>query len=292
MRQLVCFASGGLGNRILSLLSLYLWSERLGREFVIAWTPSAECDAEFADLFELSRPGIAVVNESYIETLDDLVICADKENALKNLSALFGQSVLERKIEAGVPWLPTSAMESRPRQNLVVVHDRPVRMTTNDLHGASALLRPSKAVQEVMARLPRKVDSTWTGVHYRATDRKGYPYREWRLRGLVRRGPVFVCSDDPAIESKAAKLSGVFVLPKDAYAQKVDQKEEWSSGWNVVRSRQSVIEAVADLYVLSRTGRMLGTESSSFFKTAKLFGGKRVHDTVAPLRRLWRFFRR
>jgi hypothetical protein len=136
-----------------------------------------------------------------------------------------------------------------------------------------------------MDRFPQIVDENWIGVHYRATDMIGRPYDEKELRRFAARRPVLVCSDSAVIEAKAAALPNVHTLRKPEYVEKQDASRAWTEGWNVNRSRQSVVGAVADLYLLAKAGRLVGSKRSSFFTIAKVFAQQRGAGGTAPIKR-------
>ena len=53
MKKLICYASGGLCNRIAPLLSCMAYKEKhLATELLICWEPSFRCFAEYTDIFE------------------------------------------------------------------------------------------------------------------------------------------------------------------------------------------------------------------------------------------------
>ena len=53
MKKLICYASGGLCNRIAPLLSCMAYKEKhLATELLICWEPTFRCFAEYTDIFE------------------------------------------------------------------------------------------------------------------------------------------------------------------------------------------------------------------------------------------------
>ena len=48
---LVCQVGGGLGNRLMCIISTLRMADILKRPFRLAWRQDAECDCKFGDLF-------------------------------------------------------------------------------------------------------------------------------------------------------------------------------------------------------------------------------------------------
>jgi hypothetical protein len=279
MARLIWYASGGIGNRVPSMLSVYLWSRHLNREFFVVWPRGSDCEVDFAELFEWGGDRLNFVDANYIDAFDDLAVCTDKR----------GSDVVENRRKTGTQFFRLADLPTLRHESIVVIADQPVLMGFGDLRGAMGHLRPSGQVRNAITRFPGRVDARWLGIHYRATDhRLGYPYREWILRILGRLKPIFVCSDDHEIEVRACRLPNVFALPKQSYPSKLDPTQDWNFGWNVFRSRQSLIEATADLYLLASCGTLLGTEKSSFFKFAKILGRHRLAEENILSHRYWR----
>jgi len=77
----------------------------------------------------------------------------------------------------------------------------------------------------------------------------------------------FVLSDDPNVEKKFSKLKNVIVRMKEHYVEKENEDAGWCG--NVERSSESVMDALIDLTILSKTNIMVNSPSS-FLKTALL----------------------
>jgi len=94
----------------------------------------------------------------------------------------------------------------------------------------------------------------------------------------------FVCSDDKTVEQKFAALKNVAIYEKQAYVEK-RISGDWTeltadhSGrvypCNVHRSAESVLEAVTDLLILSRS-QVIKTSNSTFLNTALLLQAARA----------------
>ena len=65
--------------------------------------------------------------------------------------------------------------------------------------------------------------------------------------------------------------------PKSEYVKKYNENASWLDGavaphgYNVLINRESAIEAMVDIQILSKAGTLMGDVSSTFFEVAALF---------------------
>jgi len=119
------------------------------------------------------------------------------------------------------------------------------------------------------------------GIQIRKTDFGVNGADEQNLFDLISGCPdkkFFVCSDDKGVEERFTKLKNVSIYPKKAHVEKLENGD-WNKptadcsgrvyACNVNRSAQSVIDAVVDLLILSRS-QVVKTSHSTFLNTALL----------------------
>ena len=111
------------------------------------------------------------------------------------------------------------------------------------------------------------IDRQTYGVHIRRTDhaKKSDAYFTSRMNAIVWKDPAarfFVCSDSKEAEDEIARKypDRVVTRAKKSYVRKHNNDQDWlirisdeEAYYNVSRDRQSVLEALEDLIVLSRT---------------------------------------
>jgi hypothetical protein len=130
--------------------------------------------------------------------------------------------------------------------------------------------------QEILDQLP----NPFYGIHRRKTDfgkSSDEEYLNFVKNNLDK--TFFVCSDDRETEQEFAKLPNVKIYEKTNYVEKyVDG--DWNAwivdstgngfNFNVSRNSMSVIEAIVDLIILSKSGIIETNMNSTFLHTAIL----------------------
>ena len=114
------------------------------------------------------------------------------------------------------------------------------------------------------------VTSFTIGIHLRATDFNTYIPKFNREYKWIEGQPeekFFVLSDDPSVEKKFNKLDNVVIRRKEHYVEKENKDIGWCG--NIERTSESVMDALIDLTILSKTNIMVNSPSS-FLKTALL----------------------
>jgi hypothetical protein len=132
--------------------------------------------------------------------------------------------------------------------------------------------------------LDRAGTREYIGVHLRKTDFVP-SFDENIIREAVKTNPeikFFICSDNKETEEAYLQFPNVFVNPKESYAEKL-QPGDWnqtivdglgnSFPFNVKRSESSVISAMVDLVLLSRSQLLPTDKRSSFLQVAYLLQG-------------------
>jgi hypothetical protein len=124
------------------------------------------------------------------------------------------------------------------------------------------------------------INKSVIGLQMRQTDHSGQvPLDSYfaYIQSILDRSPeqkFFICSDSPAAEEAARQrfASSVITYPKKNYVQKYDKEKVWTAhypsrwdsdkapegefgagGYNVIRNKESVLDAIMDLYLLSYT---------------------------------------
>ena len=127
---------------------------------------------------------------------------------------------------------------------------------------------------------------SFNGLHVRKTDHP-YPLEEEEFIKQINeqtQTKCFVCSDDPATEQKFLNACpNVRVFPKQHYVEMLVPNGNWgyevtdSTGhrfpFNVKRGSESVIEAMVDLLILSKSNIINTDHRSTFIRTAVLLSG-------------------
>ena len=271
--QLFIDARHGLGNRLRAIASAAVIAARTGRELVIVWQPDAHCAARFSELFEHDGPVI--------------------ETAFPGVFALAGGRLWNyMEVEPGAvkdaPVLADEAPGTPPaRQDDVYVRSAyPLVSPHTSWPEERAFLMGLRPVPEV-AELVRSVAApSRVAVHVRMASGPGYEHLPWespeewtaeghaelvawrarsharhfmaRLDALVaegRAGTIFLAADLPATYDAFRDRYGARLrfLPRTVHD----------------RSAEQLRHALADMLLLGRAERFLGSTWSSFTDMAR-----------------------
>ncbi len=273
MRSIFIYCDGGFGNRYNAMLSGLVIAEAAGLEPVIVWPVNNWCGASYEDIFEIPR---VVQNRELISFVAE----KDHQHHL----------MVEDHLRMNVPNL--SPIDCKDFSSLL----DSVRGTDKDVFYYVALIpdcvdrslikkhvlaNPFRsAIRERANTFLRENNlSEFFGIHIRKTDFDAGEANEQNLFELVGQRSdymFFVCSDSKDVERRFASLPNVRAYEKQAHVEKLINGE-WTShtvdcsgriyAGNVNRSGLSVIEAIVDLLILSKS-RVVRTSNSTFLEAA------------------------
>lgn len=126
---------------------------------------------------------------------------------------------------------------------------------------------------------------SYNGIHIRMTDFVGIESFDIdSIFEMVKQSTdkkYFICSDDKEVEERFSQLENSFSYPKREYTTKLHPNEDWHfpytdgdgrySVFNVERSKISVIDAVIDFLILSKSDIIRTGNLSTFLKMAIKF---------------------
>jgi len=242
---------GGLGNRILGVLSGLIVSEALGSELEIIWEPDAHCPAPFDALFEP-----------------------------------IGVEISSEKVEDS-SWpqksFPTREFFETASKTSKVVKIRPSETFGEDLFAGNVfgeklreklpILRPVKAVADLMRTMPKST----IGMHVRMTDHLPCQMLtpKWCYKQVVQEAtkgriqePVLVCSDTPEFFEELQRMP---------MANIVRLTSPFTNSKTSRGSVESIRYALADLLLLARCEIILASNFSSFARVAHMIGRNEFH---------------
>lgn len=251
--------NGGYGNRMSALVSGLIAARIGGWTPVIDWVPNDNCAAALDDLYA-TRPAEVIATPEPCDW-----------------------PLITHMEWAGRECYPHNS------ESLSALQGRDVEFTHHHLHwgseqDAAEVLQGFAIRPEILARVrgfikEHRIDRSVTGLHVRATDAQYKEHLWHESRRLVEDGTrrFFLCSDEEQVERELGHLDNVIVLPKTHYVEK-REPGPWRIPprdglahhcYNVRRTRESVIDALADLLVLSRTDIL--PNGSSFNLWARIY---------------------
>jgi hypothetical protein len=274
-KYIVSIPNGGLCNRLKCLISSLRIGERLQRNFFLYWPVNALCGSAFSHLFQNSFSQIDISQlrkiirkgnwEYYSDSIDSLR--GEKEYILLNTwrYLLFPEEIPEN--------FATVYPNARGNDidfefGRIPFHIRKEIISFVDT------LKPVDNIEKIINEYMQKYDfSNTVGIHIRRADflstfslcvkissNEKYIHR---MHEIISNRPdvqFFLSTDCEKTEKEFLDIFGrkIFVFPKE----------------NRNRDNPNAIrEALIDLLLLSKTGRILGTYMSTFNEMAWWFGG-------------------
>lgn len=272
MSNIICYCSGGLGNRLKPLSSCWAISQLTGRNLIIIWEPTLRCLAPFKSLFSNQ---MAQLSESFLPALTNVkVYCpAGAADYECKLNSIYGLRDLVRRV-GSTPLDTKSILEDKTETILI--------FSNTELQGLSSNVNFFSTFLEVNTDILNKVNSFWDksgltkdyiGVHARGTDFEDAGISaDYYLNsmGVLSNWDFFVCSDSPEYEKYIQKKDGrnVVIRSDKKYVSK-QGVGAWSN--NVYTPTDTVQDSLVDLLLLARTNFTIYHENSSFAHLVKYF---------------------
>jgi len=274
MKKIICYCSGGLGNRLKPMASCYVLSLLTNRQLVIVWEPTLRCMAPFNSLFSNAMPHI---EEKSLNTLYNVkIFCPDgAADYESNLNNVYGLRDLARRV--GTSLLDTKAIINEHSENIIVFSNTFLPDISIASH-KSFFMYFLKINRDIVD----KVDAFWkesgltkdfTGVHARGTDFEDSGINaDYYLNTMSCLSSVdfFVCSDSKEYEQYIKEKDGrnVVIRSDKKYVSK-SKNGIWSN--NVYTPTDSVQDSLIDLLLLARTNFQIYHPNSSFAHLVEYF---------------------
>lgn len=254
-------AQHGLGNRLRAIGSAAAIAEAAGRELVIVWQPDHHCKCRFSDLFVYDG---AVLDSSFLNGASDcdihnyMTIEGGKKNALIRIDG-------DVDIYARSAFVLNSPHSDWTRENRFIQSLQPVDAV---LALVNSVRQPNDISVHVRMEggrkdqhLPYESSANWTEDDHDLIDhwrsKSHFSHFMKRINALIAEGvaeSIFIASDRPETYKE-------FYL---AYGDRL----VWLERSCYDRSAQQLQYALADVILLSRAHRFLGSTWSSFSELA------------------------
>lgn len=257
MRSLNIYCDGGFGNRYGTLLGGLAVANYHKMRPVVVWRDTSACRLSFNEIFSsdvdvIDKPlqdfsgCILLMHEDFIQGKRNYNI-----NSFKSIESL-------PLSDCGVYLYNNNWIPEWIDEKLIIEAGRQLKFVDKIKNFCDQYCKK------------HSITPFTIGIHLRATDFNTYIPKFDKEYKWIEDQPdekFFVLSDDPNIEKKFNNLDNVVVRRKEHYVE----KENKDSGWcgNVERTSESVMDALIDLTILSKTNIMVNSPSS-FLKTALL----------------------
>lgn len=275
---------GGLANRLNNIINGMFLSSSLNRKLKIFWPINNACSCKYSSIF----------------TNDIEVIEFEQEDgfgAPEGYYKLAGENTTFFRNEWGANFTGNNFINKFQSYNNIGTGReifKTLRLQDTDilLQGNSIfyfisikninkyfnLLSPTESIAERVLSFTNEnnIDRNVIGIHIRRTDSPSLDDSLiiHKINSFIknnRRQKIFLCSDSSATEKKISMLypDNIIIHEKNAHAEKRSREKSWVSNgtgsekYNVFRSQDSVILALIDFYILSKTS--IKVRSSSTF---------------------------
>jgi hypothetical protein len=273
-KTIINYASGGLGNILLPLCSSKVISKKTGRKLIACWEPTFACMATFKDLID---EDVEVITKNDLLLLSDVKIYAPYLSAIHADGDLFKNTSLTQLSNKFLT-LPVDHLNLNDvEENIIVYHNNifPTLDTKEVIEEFRNLKWNSKLTSQINELSKElNIDKSVCGVHARATDfNEGIGVYADVINTIIRTNPdarIFLCSDSEEWEVQLCAMfpKNVFIRKKKASVVKNNENlGTWSN--NIFRSEDSVMEAVIDIHLLSKTNFTIYNGHSSFAQMIK-----------------------
>jgi hypothetical protein len=263
-KNIICYCSGGLGNRIKPITSCYNIAIETNRNFQIVWPETLRLQAPFSSIFS----PLPEIQESSLPSLQNAEIYTPPgsplyEKNLNNLNGLFQLSQSSPSFS-----LDTRAIYNSKAQNVVIFANTFLPDIPKEKHKVilQKHLHIKPEIRQAAESFPLLPDTI--GVHARGTD-FNVP-KEYYLEQMKQfSGPFFLCSDSLEYEQfLSSQFSNVSIRQKSSYVSKACAGD-WDN--NVLTPTESVVESLIDLLILARTNLKVYHPRSSFAELVEYF---------------------
>lgn len=267
-KTIISYASGGLGNILLPLASCKLIAKKTNRKLIVCWEPTFACMATFKDLFE---EDVQVITKNELINLKDIKIYGDLHDISFDSSLFQNNSLNSLKSKfLTLPVLNFNLNDSE--QNVIVYHNNILpSLDRNEVINEFKNLTWNKDFLIKINQLANElnINTDVIGAHVRATDFsegiEEYANAITAVLNVQKDKKIFLCSDSEEWEKKLSEMFPENIIIRHKKASVVKKNENintWSN--NIFRSIDSVMEAVIDMHLLSKTSFMVYNKNSSF----------------------------
>lgn len=271
--HIIC--DGGIGNRMNSLIAGLILSNKINRVPIVYWPLNNWCDCPFEDLFECNiNLSSEDINYVFANNLDSYFMIINNPTVHKDIKYLdFSENSIN--------------FLNNNKKDVVYMNNKlPDIFVKADCYRVLQSLPVKKEIVDHVKEFVtnKKISTNVHAVHIRLTDNTKQVDVNF-LFDQIQQNPnirYFVCSDDKSTELKFNKLPNVEIHEKNNYVEKlvegswnetIKDKEGRSFNFNVNRSRNSIIEALQDVLILSKCNLSNKQAKSTFYQLAKFYAG-------------------
>jgi len=281
----IVFCDGGLSNRLNALIFALILKEKYKQPWEIAWPINNWCRARFEALFSTEL----LVNKC------DLTF-------YKSISDNYCLVMHENQCDFPYEKINFQSNFNCYDDYAKIIHqDNPIFYYHNLIPGIASIediqsglshLSINKEIVKVAQNFCHRnqIDDSVLGLHIRKTD-FGDTVNDKELFNIVKNSTrrFFVCSDDAQVNERFSILPNCSVYIKNNFPEKMISDAGWNQHtkddqgrdffYNIERSEASIVEALIDLLVLSKTTHV-STSNSTFLKMSMIFKATNIFNSI------------
>lgn len=277
MKTLKIYCDGGFGNRFNALIVGLLIAKVGNFKPVILWPSTNWCRSSFQSIFKNEYEVLSDKMSSLKDSYDDHAF------AMHNNCLNFPCSIAHPNSFNSIQNIVNYYNESNKNYFVYNNDAIPGYAYGDGLQSIVKNLIFSDTITSSANEFVKSIDANFIGVHLRNTD--FYDPHKPNFDSIYKLitddvdNNYFICSDDEELETKFTLLNNAFSYKKKKYVEKLTKDGEWRDvivdeegveyPFNVERSDESVIDAMIDLLILSKS-TIMHTSDSTFLKTALL----------------------
>jgi hypothetical protein len=271
--MIINYCSGGLGNRLIPLVSCMMFASAKQDELSIVWPQTPRCMAKFESLFENNIKQTSFLELEFLD-LNDTVIYANYFDIVNDAQINNIQTFL--KIADFIGCLPINQLNlNEQKRNIIIYHNTFLPLYEN----INSLLKELKIKDSIIHYVnefisSNAIDTNVYGIHARSTDFVGssldiYKNKIEEILNADNNSKIYFCSDNPEWEEIVKKLyqNNIIIRTKEDNVHKINKNYSWIN--NAFTSELAVVEGLKDILILSKTNITFYNPNSTFALLAK-----------------------
>ena len=265
MQHVNIICDGGLGNRFNSLLGGLWLCKILDASPILWWPIKNNCACEFNDIFSNDLPVVTKHTNTIYDNYQNFFFLAHTK--------LIDQIPNNHLHPHNKTNIYNSILTSK---DIVYMHNKLERYIDDEIfYDQLCSLNIQNNILERVLNFCRdnKINRKIKGIHIRKTDGALRFDEDKMLEHIknTKKITYFVCSDDKETEDRFNTLKNVIINPKQNFVEKltggswrtnVIDSEGRKSKYNIMRSKEAIIEGFIDMLILSRTNIIVNNKSS------------------------------
>lgn len=267
MNYLICYASGGLGNRLLPLSSSCELAVLLSRIVATVWNKTDSCHASFKSLF---KSDIIEIDLKSID-LNDVSIYSNPSYIIDDYKLNGNSDLFELYSKVGSTPLSNLYDVFNDKKKYIIIYDNHFFLNLTNFTSFIKRLTINDSIIDEISFFKNLycLDETVFGIHARGTDFVEEKLEKYIMiiQDLIKKDSnvkILFCSDNHNWERSIGKKfsNNVIIRKKSDHIRKNNIFFNWAN--NIFRSERSVIEGIIDIYLLASTNFVAYNKQSTF----------------------------